>query len=711
MAEDPQSTPVIFTSVDDTLHGGSFGNAASANVEKNAGEINLNQPAIIQLAGESAQPPTAVASGEIQPSPFMRAASEDAVPNGEQVSPEAIMHEGSSPPSEPQSHTDRVEEDMYGANMTDSGAESHLASINVGEMDLDPSIPDPSRPYACTIPGCLYRARTARHLQHHRTRHNNDKVPNWKLACPHCTRFRGFMTELALQEHIGRCHKYPTLGTAHVFNSRPEGNMREWYPQQPKGPQVLKFSINNQPLRDADVASNAVVLEQMDPTPTVIAIPPAPQPVAGPSEPNPPAESSSAPEPTNSMPEPTMSSPPNPFPYYRTTYPGGVYGVDEPSQSPLAAPLPPAYPCTFRHCMDRFTSRIELSAHLKTTHVEEKPFACPFRLCTYRAKQLESLNIHQRLHTGDRPYPCTFEGCDYTARSKSGVTNHMAVHTQEKTTECPYDGCDYKTNGVGKLAVHLRIHTGERPYACDFPGCEYSARTNGNLTVHKAIHSEERKYKCSVEGCVYTAKQSAGLHMHMRTHTGNRPYKCALCAYATDRKGYLSKHRKVSHGEVKSKSKKSKKKKRDDDEVKEVARPRGTRDSKPRQAKAAPATKYYESEESEPESEEDVEGEDKGHNDEDIDGSHDEDDTMDIDGSQSGRFKRRKDGSTDYDRYLESEEEDGERPSKKAKLVPGPRLIAPGNGEELAGNKGKDGEAQVFETGFPLPPPPPRRVA
>jgi uncharacterized Zn-finger protein len=56
-------------------------------------------------------------------------------------------------------------------------------------------------------------------------------------------------------------------------------------------------------------------------------------------------------------------------------------------------------------------------------HTGEKPFACRFAGCDYRAVEQSRITVHERMHTGERPFSCP--ACAYTTSHKSHIGRHV----------------------------------------------------------------------------------------------------------------------------------------------------------------------------------------------------------------------------------------------------------------------------------------------
>ncbi|XP_055325589.1 zinc finger protein 260-like isoform X2 [Sitodiplosis mosellana] len=169
-------------------------------------------------------------------------------------------------------------------------------------------------------------------------------------------------------------------------------------------------------------------------------------------------------------------------------------------------------------CDGKFTSKSELTEHIKTHSNEERPFLCSE--CGMRFIRNDYLLIHMRRHTGEKPYKCRF--CESAFPRSTDLRVHERYHTNEKKHTC--DLCGKGFQRAYNLTVHMRVHTGEKPYQC--PHCSRSF-TQGN-----------------------------DLKAHIRRHTGER-FQCELCQASFIQIYLLNNHKKNTHGVQIEKSNKS----------------------------------------------------------------------------------------------------------------------------------------------------------
>jgi hypothetical protein len=132
----------------------------------------------------------------------------------------------------------------------------------------------------------------------------------------------------------------------------------------------------------------------------------------------------------------------------------------------------------------------------KRKRTDEKPFACKWEGCGFRATRQGNLQKHKRTHTGEKPFACKWDGCGYRATDQSTLNTHERTHTDEKPFACQWEGCGYRTAQQGHLNTHERTHTGEKPFACQWEGCGYRAAQQGDLQRHERTHTGEKPFAC-----------------------------------------------------------------------------------------------------------------------------------------------------------------------------------------------------------------------
>ncbi|KAF5287438.1 hypothetical protein FQR65_LT12263 [Abscondita terminalis] len=140
--------------------------------------------------------------------------------------------------------------------------------------------------------------------------------------------------------------------------------------------------------------------------------------------------------------------------------------------------------------------------------------------------------------------PYSCDKCAYKTSRKYHLQQHKIIHSEEKPLKCNL--CDYSCYFSHNLKAHLRNHSGEL-FGCD--QCAYKTNAKSNLQKHKKIHLEEKPFKCSF--CDYSCNFSQHLKSHLMKHSGEQPFSCDKCVYKTSRKYLLQRHKTVHTEEKK----------------------------------------------------------------------------------------------------------------------------------------------------------------
>ena len=114
-------------------------------------------------------------------------------------------------------------------------------------------------------------------------------------------------------------------------------------------------------------------------------------------------------------------------------------------------------------CPKAYQQNQHLKEHMYT-HSGELPFLC--ELCSKGFKSQAQLTLHLKMHANDRRFVCHVDGCGKSYVTKALLTKHVkTVHLGERPYLCPY--CDKTYPKIYDLKNHIRSHTGERPFQCD----------------------------------------------------------------------------------------------------------------------------------------------------------------------------------------------------------------------------------------------------
>jgi general transcription factor IIIA len=249
------------------------------------------------------------------------------------------------------------------------------------------------------------------------------------------------------------------------------------------------------------------------------------------------------------------------------------------------------YYCTeFPPCSEAFRKEKALDAHIKTQHMEVKPYPCTFvdaetgDRCTNGYQTDSALQKHMHKVHATSQEPAIF--CMICAESKE--TNELqggdmddvyveplSFATHEELTahvaechppECKECGQRFSNDANLKAhfeAVHVEPSRQSR-YACPRPGCDSTFNRKHNLTVHiQTVHDNQARYFCTSGafensnhddlkawdgknacGAAFKAKSSRDQHVRT-THLGQGNRKHCDVRFYIDRD--LRRHMRATH--------------------------------------------------------------------------------------------------------------------------------------------------------------------
>ncbi|CAI6335889.1 unnamed protein product [Periconia digitata] len=221
--------------------------------------------------------------------------------------------------------------------------------------------------------------------------------------------------------------------------------------------------------------------------------------------------------------------------------------------------------CTgFPPCNEAFRKEKTLDAHIKSQHLEIKPFPCTYvdpesgERCTHGYQTEGSLRkhiikAHEKVEHVHFCMICIPPGTEYdTIQNEGGevisipkqplsfaTQDELAAHSQEfhKPT-CRFCGSKFKDQS--NLKSHIQtVHAdpaSQTRYQCPRDGCESAFNRKHNLTVHiQTVHDHQFRYTCTAEAmqtskhpdlqgwdgknaCGAPFKAKSSLDQHIRTH-------------------------------------------------------------------------------------------------------------------------------------------------------------------------------------------------
>ncbi|XP_069686980.1 uncharacterized protein [Periplaneta americana] len=158
------------------------------------------------------------------------------------------------------------------------------------------------------------------------------------------------------------------------------------------------------------------------------------------------------------------------------------------------------------HCGRLFHTASGLCNHVKLHSEETKRFPCP--LCGKLFRQAGHLEQHQRIHTGERPHQCT--ECLQRFTTRCQLSRHVeGVHRCVKKHKCLTCGKEflYSTN----YKAHLRRHAGQRDNKCG--ECGKTFVTSNALFRHRRFHTGDKPFQCGICGKKFADCSNRKRHM------------------------------------------------------------------------------------------------------------------------------------------------------------------------------------------------------
>ena len=188
-------------------------------------------------------------------------------------------------------------------------------------------------------------------------------------------------------------------------------------------------------------------------------------------------------------------------------------------------------------CPKSFYSNLNLRAHIRSAHTNEKLYRCS--KCDYETKFCASLNDHcKRIHGGRAPEKKNqCNSCDFRCSNKSTLRLHkMTTHSDVRRFKCTSSDCNYKTNTAPHFKRHLLTHEDDPqkryPFLCSFPGCDFRRRATDEIKCHEQKHQNSKlQLKCDL--CPHRSyPDQSSLNFHQRIAHIKKSFQCSLCSYS-----------------------------------------------------------------------------------------------------------------------------------------------------------------------------------
>ncbi|XP_026472937.1 zinc finger protein 83-like [Ctenocephalides felis] len=178
------------------------------------------------------------------------------------------------------------------------------------------------------------------------------------------------------------------------------------------------------------------------------------------------------------------------------------------------------YPYICYHCGSQHSTEVKLKRH-EIAHIpqeERQIYPCPH--CDKRFMKPQAVDVHiKSVHLQERPFVC--HQCGRAFSSKGTLNEHLLIHTDVTPFVCD---CGKRFKTIHRLKLHTDTHR-DTQYEC--PVCFLQLNTKRTLRQHLVIHKEIRAYTCKI--CQKSFKRYKGLKTHEILHSGRRPYTCPFC--------------------------------------------------------------------------------------------------------------------------------------------------------------------------------------
>uniref|UniRef100_A0A182NJ46 C2H2-type domain-containing protein n=1 Tax=Anopheles dirus TaxID=7168 RepID=A0A182NJ46_9DIPT len=133
-------------------------------------------------------------------------------------------------------------------------------------------------------------------------------------------------------------------------------------------------------------------------------------------------------------------------------------------------------------CKHMFSNTKILSKHIKTVHLQIKPFVC--NVCGYKCARKATLNIHIRQHSGLKPLAC--KSCPFRTADPSALSYHERRHRLEKAYRCQI--CGIRLTQPSTLRYHMQSQHPQEYQRMKCTLCDYTSINAQNLRRHQANH-------------------------------------------------------------------------------------------------------------------------------------------------------------------------------------------------------------------------------
>uniref|UniRef100_A0A182QU88 C2H2-type domain-containing protein n=1 Tax=Anopheles farauti TaxID=69004 RepID=A0A182QU88_9DIPT len=133
-------------------------------------------------------------------------------------------------------------------------------------------------------------------------------------------------------------------------------------------------------------------------------------------------------------------------------------------------------------CKHMFSNTKILSKHIKTVHLQIKPFVC--NVCGYKCARKATLNIHIRQHSGLKPLAC--KSCPFRTADPSALSYHERRHRLDKAYRCGI--CGSRHTQPSTLRHHMQSQHPLEYQRMKCTLCDFASINAQNLRRHQTNH-------------------------------------------------------------------------------------------------------------------------------------------------------------------------------------------------------------------------------
>ena len=212
----------------------------------------------------------------------------------------------------------------------------------------------------------------------------------------------------------------------------------------------------------------------------------------------------------------------------------------------------PMYQC--RMCSFESTHKWKIATHIRSSHMKQTVFKCPF--CDFVCRRKIEWCVHKIQHTNKYVFSC--DECLYRTTLRRNFDRHLAKHKNGGPIKCPR--CTYSSTGEAAIQRHITdYHTSPekekenlvmRHEARDMTSpTTLSVQNNNNrhnsFSATLAEAGGDCEFQCNV--CPMQFRTEAKLRQHMIAHSDEAPHTCPICSLSYKRPADLNRHMKRKH--------------------------------------------------------------------------------------------------------------------------------------------------------------------